>query len=96
MAGGRRPTHVITIQPKDSKVRTKAGVAWMNDKGWLSLTLRPGIVLDYRLNADHYISLYPILEEGDRPPKSSGSLMPDDGFDGHPRDFDDFDNDIPF
>lgn len=82
---GKKPTHYLIIRPKDknSRGRTRAGVAWMNEEGWLSIVLHPGIVLDHRLCEDHYLSVYPYKGNDDEPP------MPEDA----PEEYDD---DIPF
>jgi hypothetical protein len=54
------------------------------DKGWLSLSINPGVVLDSRLQEDHYISIYKIRPRGDDEPP-----MPDEPYEGD-------DDDIPF
>lgn len=40
-----KPTHTLTVKKKDSSApASKVGVAWMNDKGWLTIQLDPCVV----------------------------------------------------
>lgn len=56
--GGSRPTHDVVVRDKNNtKRRTNVGVAWMNEEGWLSISLGPGVVLDSRDQL--YIGVYP-------------------------------------
>jgi len=55
----KQPTHRLVLKEKDGKRRTIAGAGWVNEEGWISLQLNPGVVLDSRLLEDHYLSLYP-------------------------------------
>jgi len=55
-----KPTHDLVIcRRDDKKIRTKAGVAWQNAKGWIEIRLSPGVVLDWRDGETVFLNLYP-------------------------------------
>lgn len=57
-----KPTHVLKLVMKQGEIRNnRAGVGWATKEGWISITLDPGIVLDWR--DQYYINLYPYTKE---------------------------------
>ena len=68
------PTHRLIIKDKKNKARwTRAGVAWLNEKGWFSIRLNPGVTLRSEEMEDRFhVSLYPILHHVNEP-------LPEDG-----------------
>ena len=60
------PTHRLVITDKENRHRrTRAGVAWINEKGWISIALNPGVAINYNDSKDCFISLYPIDQKGE-------------------------------
>jgi hypothetical protein len=61
------PTHRLVLTDKRNRLnRTRAGIAWINEKGWIAIKLNPGISINTSDAEDFYfISLYPIDQQGD-------------------------------
>lgn len=67
-----RPTHNVVVAKKDNaKDRIEVGSGWMNEQGWISIKLRPCVVLSDR--DDIFISIYPRKD-------FMPTHEPDDGF----------------
>jgi hypothetical protein len=64
--GRGRPAYRMVVEHKETKARTRVGVAWVNEKGWISIKLSPCVVLSGDRN-DIFISLYP--NEDDHAPR---------------------------
>lgn len=91
-----RPTHVVTVKVKDNDApASKVGVAWLNQKGWMSIRLNPCVTLTDR--DDIYINVYPDKYR-DQPPRQEQrqrSWAVDDQADDHgPPPYGD--EDVPF
>lgn len=55
-----RPDYKIRVTPKsDKKNYSVVGAAWLTETGMISVKLNPGTVLDWRMNAEYFISLVP-------------------------------------
>ena len=55
---GGRPTHIVYLVHKQTKIYTKVGVGWDHlGNGKVSIALDPGSVLDWRINEDFYINV---------------------------------------
>jgi hypothetical protein len=53
-----RPTHVVVLTHKDTKVKSFVGAAWENEWGF-TLVLNPGTVLDWRMHEEYFLSVKP-------------------------------------
>jgi hypothetical protein len=74
-----KPTHKLIIKKKTSRDAPpersyQAGVAWENDKGWISIALDPCTVL--KGNDDFFISLYPLYGDGGYDPPDDDNSAP--------------------
>lgn len=57
-----KPTHILKLTSKENEINNnRAGVAWQNKEGWISIVLDPGIVIKW--DDKLYINLYPYAVE---------------------------------
>ncbi len=56
---GKYPDYLLMIKEKGGPGRTRAGAAWKNEGGGVSIVLNPGVVLDSDLCKHHVITLWP-------------------------------------
>lgn len=60
-----KPDYIIKVKERDPEEGKEArpggrvGVGWRNEDSSISIQIDPGVVLDYRLSADHLITLFP-------------------------------------
>lgn len=55
---GDQPTHVVVLTNKQTKITKVVGAGWSEEWG-ISIVLDPGIVLDWRICDDYYLSVKP-------------------------------------
>ncbi len=60
---GNCPNFTLKVGNRVTKATTIAGAGWVTDYGGVTIKLNPGVVLDWRLCADHYIVLVPNEEK---------------------------------
>ena len=61
----RKPDYRIGVKLREnpehgSNQLRRAGSAWIGEKGAISITLDPGVVLDWRLSQEAHIMLFPV------------------------------------
>lgn len=60
-----RPSHRLSVKDTDTGSVAEIGAAWLNEDGSFSVKLNPCVVISYDGLKGKYLSLFPVLEEGE-------------------------------